>query len=178
MLVIIPMWNTVIKIAENWFDTCNEGNNCCTWNCKCMDDSNESCYNRMKDFYNKNKRKLDSFFMDCVWLAVLFYELAFWGLFIVILFNISRFLLGSIKVQDLDHPIKLAFSYIVIAAVSGILAWLNTDLVTIGQQNNDGKKEHQQDKEENQDEQQSYQENQDEQQKNNDEIKVEVEIHL
>ena len=110
-----------------------------------------------------------------MWFVVLFYELVFWGLFIVVLFYISRFLLSSIKVQDLDHPIKLAFSYIIIAAVSGILAWLNTDLVTIGQLNN-GEKEHQQNKDENQDEQQNGQENQDEQQQNNDEI--EVEVHL
>ena len=110
-----------------------------------------------------------------MWFVVLFYELAFWGLFIVILFYISRFLLGSIKVQDLNHTIKLAFSYIVIVAVSGILAWINTDFVTIGQQNN-GEKEHQQNKDENPDEQRNGQENQDEQQQNNDEI--EVEVHL
>ena len=69
-------------------------------------------------------------------------------------------------------------------AALGILAWLNSDLVKIGQEDNE-EKEDQQNKEENeyeqqsgQDEQQSGQENQGEQQQNNDEITIETETPL
>ena len=38
MFVTIPIWNTIIKIAENWFDACNESScfiSCCIYICSC-----------------------------------------------------------------------------------------------------------------------------------------------
>ena len=184
ILAVIPMWNTFIKIAENVRYACKKSSccNCCyTWTCiSSCNGCSKSCCNAVC--------------MCSLWLAIFFFELVFWGLFITILFYISRFLLGSANLQDLDHTIKLALSYILIAALSGIMAWLNTDLVTIG----DEEKEDQQDKKENQNEQQSNRENQNEQQNNQEnqneqqndrenqnkqqenihEIEVEVETHV
>ena len=98
ILAIIPTWITAIKMAENFFDA-----------------------------YNESSSKCESFYKGCAWLALFFYELVFWVLFIVILFYISRFLLASIDTKN--EMVKLVLSYIIIAVASLILVWLNTDLV-------------------------------------------------
>ena len=158
ILVVIPMWNTVIKIIENCFDARNKSS-CCNGCYTCIHSCClyiiiyfcfyitypcTRCYYNYKDRKKKegedDEGKQKSRWKGCAWCVVLFYELAFWGLFITILFYISRFLLGSIKTQDLEQTFKLVISYIVIGAASGIPAWLNTDLVTIGQENNEEKK--------------------------------------
>ena len=136
MLIVIPIWNTIIKIAQNWFDTCNESS-CCK---------------------------------GCVWLAVLVYEIVFWGLFIVMLHYASTFFI-SYDSRNLEiKTYQLVFFYITIAAVSGILTWFNTELVIYSHDNRENQDEPQQDNEENQDEpQQDNEENQDEPQQDNEE---------
>ena len=145
MLVAIPIWNTIIKIAENWFDACNES----------------------------------SFSKGCVWFAILVYEIVFWGLFIIMLFYISTFFISYGSSNSEINTYQLVFSYITIAAVSGILTWFNTELVMHPQNNKENQDELQQDNEENQDElqqdnkvkqdEQPKQDNEDESQQNNEE---------
>ena len=125
ILVTIPTWNTIIKIAESF---CNACTCICKYCCKCCcnrettsSQSEDSCWNCCCEL--------------CKWLSILIYELGFWGLFLFILFYISRFLLDSIDLEN--KTIQLAFSYITIAAFSGILVWLNTDLVTYPKDIND-----------------------------------------
>ena len=183
MFFTIPIWNTIIKIAENWFDACNESScciSCCTYICSCC----IHCCLVIIDFciccclviiypciccyknickYCKNKRKWQPFCKGCVWLAILVYELLLWGLFIAILFYISRFLFGS-NISEIKMY-QLVFSCIGIAIFSGILACLNTELVIQPQNNKENQDEHQQEKKKNQDEQQQEKkENQDEHQ--------------
>ena len=156
MLVVIPIWNTIIKIVTNCYDASNCCDSCSMYiynyclciiyfciNC-CLFIINpciSCCHKDHKENYNedkqdsKNKWKRQPCCNGCLWLAILVYMIVFWGLFITILFYISRFLLGSI---DLDNKtFQLVFSYITIAAFSGILAWLSTDLAIYS---NDSKK--------------------------------------
>ena len=101
MFVTIPIWNTMIKIAENWFDVCEVSKNKCKWK-PCCD--------------------------GCVWLAILVYEIVFWGLLIVILFYTSRVLIGYDDI-NLQNKLFQLVLYYTVASGSGILAWLNTELV-------------------------------------------------
>ena len=107
ILAVIPTWITAIKMAENLFDACNES--ACGINHKSCCINSKSCHR------------------GCAWFALLVYEVVFWVLFIVILFYISRFLLGSIDSKN--ETVKLVLSYIIIGVASLILVWLNTDLV-------------------------------------------------
>ena len=77
------------------------------------------------DAYNESSSK--RFCKGCAWLALLVYELAFWGLFVVMLFYASRFLLGSIDSKN--ETVKLVLSYLIISVTSLILVWFNTDFV-------------------------------------------------
>ena len=77
------------------------------------------------DAYNESSSK--RFCKGCAWVALLVYELAFWGLFIFMLFYASRFLLGSIDSKN--ETVKLVLSYLIISVTSLILVWFNTDLV-------------------------------------------------
>ena len=92
MCATILIWNTMIKVAENWFVVCNESSSCI---CCCL----------FRFFYRisccknictvrKNKCKWQTCCEGCMWLALLAYEIVFWGLFIVIIFYISRVLIG------------------------------------------------------------------------------------
>ena len=183
ILVVIPIWNTIIKIATNWYDASNCCKRCRTCNCClciiylciycclcitypctrhcCKHHKNynpvqkntenqqdqEDTENQQDQEDTESKWKWKPFCKGILWLVILAYEIVFWGLFITILILTSKFLLGSIKIQE--QTIQLALSYIAIIAISGILAWLNMDLVI----------DHQQDKDENQGGQQQNNEN-------------------
>lgn len=136
MLFIIPTWNTIIKIAES----------CCN-----------ACPCTRKNEPSQFKDNCWNYCEVCKWLLILIYELGFWGLFLAILFLISRFLLDSINLEN--KTFQLVIYYITIAAFSGILLWLNTDLVTYPKDSKENRDEHQQTSEENQDKR--YQENED-----------------
>ena len=110
-------------MVENFFDACNESlicSNCCA---DCLEVKRKCRICCM----SKSCR------IGCAWLALLFYELVFWGLFTVILFYISRFLLGSIDTKN--ETVKLVVSYIIIGVASLILVWLNTDLIIYSKDN-------------------------------------------
>ena len=109
ILATIPTWITVSKMVEKLFDSCNKSPRILPENRQ----KDESCNNAL--------------LQGCAWLALFFYEVVFWGLFIVILFYTSRFLLASIDTKN--EMVKLVLSYIIISVASLILAWLNTDLV-------------------------------------------------
>ena len=115
ILAIIPTWITAIKMAKNFFDA-----------------------------YNESSSKCESFYKGCAWLALFFYELVFWGLFIFVLYFTSRFLLGSIDTKN--ETVKVVLSYLIISIASIILVWLNTDLV-INKQENPGGQQRQNDQE-------------------------------
>ena len=166
ILVVIPIWNTIIKIATNWYDAVQE------------DTKTES----------KCKCKWKPFCKGILWLVILAYEIVFWGLFITILILTSKFLLGSIKIQE--QTIQLALSYIAIIAISGILAWLNMDLVIDQQQDKDvnkGKKQqNNEDKDENKGKKQQNNEDKDEnkggqhqdiEDEDKSQVEIPVEIH-
>ena len=120
ILVTIPTWNTIIKITESFCKCCCKC--CCKRCCKC-------CCNGETTSQSSDNFSYWNYCCEvCKWLSILIYELGFWGLFLLILLYISRFLLGSIDLEN--KTFQLAFSYITIAAFSGILVWLNTDLVT------------------------------------------------
>ena len=211
ILVLIPIWNTIIKIATNWYDASNCCKRCCTCNCClyiiylciycclcitypctrhcCKDHKNynpvqEDTENQQDQEDTESKLKWKPFCKGILWLVILAYEIVFWGLFITILILTSKFLLGSIKIQE--QAIQLALSYIAIIAISGILAWLNMDLV-IDQQDKDENKRGQQQNNENKDENKGGQhqnnENNDENQggqqqdnENNDNSQVEIPV--
>ena len=106
-LVTIPIWNILITIINNW-------------------------YSALKLAYNKgcksNKKKvLKPLCIGCGWSVLLFVDIIFWSLFLVILYYISRVLLSSISLQD--EKLKSALSYIAINAVSGVLLWVNICLI-------------------------------------------------
>ena len=173
IFVTIPIWNTMIKIAENWFDVCNESScfiSCCTHICKCCihccfnvknfriccySDVIYSCVCCCKNFceHCKNKCKWQPFCKGCVWFTILVYELVFWRLFIVILFYAWSFLISYAPINLENKTYQLVLSYILtIVTVSGILAWINTELVIHPQNNEENQNEHQQDNEYDQDE--------------------------
>ena len=174
MLVAIPIWNTIIKIAENWFDVCNESScriSCSIYKCnwcirwcwgiiyffiRCCLVIIYPCIRCSKNNYEdyKNKCKWQSFCKGCVWLAILVYEIVFWGLFLHVLWYVSTFkyLISGNLINSEIKMYQLVFSYITISAVSGILTWFNTELVIL-LQNQENQDERQQDNEENQDEQ-------------------------
>ena len=109
MFLTIPIWNTIIKIPENWFDVSNRSSPCC---------------------------------MACVWLAILVYEIVFWVLLIVILFYTSRFLIDYDAINLQNKMFQLVLYYTVTSG-SGILAWLNTELVIHPQNNKKNQGGHQ-----------------------------------
>ena len=138
MFVTIPIWNTIIKIAENWFGVCNESSSCCicccTYKCNCCIHchlcrffSRISCCKNICEV-SKNKCKWKPRCDGCVWLAILVYEIVFWGLLIVILFYTSRVLIDYDDINLQNKMFHLVLYYTV-ASGSGILAWLNTELV-------------------------------------------------
>ena len=146
ILAIIPTWITAIKMAENLFDACNESSsciNCCRNYCNCciicctsIYDCCIRCWEVICKYCICCIGKIclymcctnsNSCHRCCAWLALLVYELVFWGLFIVILFYTSRFLLGSIDSKN--EMVKLVLSYLIISVTSLILVWFNTDLV-------------------------------------------------
>ena len=173
LFVPIPIWNTLIRFAENLFDACNESLccfSCCTYICKscvryCFSVKNFRirCYSDLiypyisccKNFCDhcKNKCKWQPFSKACLWFVILIYELLFWGLFIVILFYASGFLLvyGPTNLENKTNQLVLSL-ILTIVAVSGILAWLNTDLVIHPQNSEENQNEHKQDNEYDQDE--------------------------
>ena len=81
-----------------------------------------------------------------MWLAILVYELVFWGLLIVILFYTSRVLIGYDDI-NLQNKLFQLVLYYTVASGSGILAWLNTELVIHPQNNKENQGGHQQDNE-------------------------------
>ena len=99
-VVIIPLWNLFMYVIRDWYKAYKLG-------CK--------------------KEALKPFCIGCGWLVLLIVDFLFWLLFIIILYFISRFLLDTISLDD--EKLKSALSYIAITAVSGILLWINTDLV-------------------------------------------------
>ena len=138
MFVTIPIWNTIIKIAENCFDVCNESSSCCiyccTYKCNCCIHcrlcrffSHISCCKNIYEV-SKNKCKWKPCCDGCVWLAILVYEIVFWGLLIVILLYTSRVLIGYDDI-NLQNKLFQLVLYYTVASGSGILAWLNTELV-------------------------------------------------
>ena len=174
ILLIIPIWNTLIKGVTNCYGTSNCCNSCCTFICNCclyifhcciccclcltfsLIRCCIRCWLCLKNLCfrccckghkknskegkqeSNNKSRQKSCVKGCLWIMLFVYELIFCGLFIAILVYISKFLLTSIKVQE--KTIQLVLSYIVIAAVSGIMAWLSTDL-TIDRQDNEKNKD-------------------------------------
>ena len=187
ILVVIPIWNTIIKIATNCYDASNCCKRCQTCNCclciiylciycclcitypctrhcckhhKNYNPDQENTENQQDQEDTESKCKWKPFCNGILWLVILAYEIVFWGLFITILILTSKFLLGSIKIQE--QTIQLALSYIAIIAISGILAWLNMDLVIDQQDKDENKRGQQQNKDENKRGQQQNNENKDE----------------
>ena len=146
-VVTIPIWIMILKISNYWYNAlsealelvfkkeckcnyCKEGckSNNCKEECKC-NNCKEGCK------CNNNKMKvLKPLCSGCGWLALLIVDIVFWVLFLAILYYISRFLLTTITLQD--EKLKSALSYIAITAVSGVLLWINTDLVVYQKDNN------------------------------------------
>ena len=163
MFVTIPIWNTIIKIAENWFDACNESSccincytllrNCCIqcclgiigfYDCCCLNVI-YPCICCCKNIceHCKNKFKWQPFCKGCLWFVILVYELVFWGLFLEILFYTSRFLLAYGPTNLENKTFQLVISYVLtILTISGILTWLNTELVIHTQNNKENHVEH------------------------------------
>ena len=174
MFVTIPIWNTIIKIAENWFDACNESSccincytcirNCCIHCCLGIIDFCNRCCLNVKNVcirccsdviypyiccckniceHCQNKFKWHPFCKGCAWFVIFVYELVFWGLFIAILFYASKFLLeyGPTNLENKTFQLVLSF-VLTIVTISGILAWLNTELVIHPQNNNENHVEH------------------------------------
>ena len=102
------------------------------------EESKPSQSEESKPVQSKKRKALELFFIGCGWLVLLIIDIAFWGLFLAIIYYISRFLLSTISLQD--ENLKSALSYIAITAVSGVLLWINTDLV-IYQKDNDSNQE-------------------------------------
>ena len=125
-VVIIPIWNMFIYFISNWYEAFKLA-------CK-----REQQPEERKLLQSKKRKALEPFFIGCGWLMLLIIDIVFWGLFIPILYYISRFLLSTISLQD--ENLKSALSYIAITAVSGVLLWINTDLV-IHQKCNDSNQE-------------------------------------
>ena len=115
-VVIIPIWNMIIYFISNWYEAF------------------KLARNREQQTAELQRKALERFCIGCGWLALLIVDIVFWGLFIPILYYISRFLLSTISLQD--ENLKSALSYIAITAISGVLLWINTDLV-IYQKDND-----------------------------------------
>ena len=146
-VVTIPIWIMILKISNYWYNALSEALelvfkkeckcNYCKEGCKCNNCKEECKCNNCKEGCkcNNNKMKvLKPLCSGCGWLALLIVDIMFWVLFLAILYYISRFLLTTITLQD--EKLKSALSYIAITAVSGVLLWINTDLVVYQKDNN------------------------------------------
>ena len=100
ILVAVPTWNILIKVIENWYQCCKDN----------VDN------------------EIISFLKGLGWFVFLILDVTIWGLFIAILYYMSRFLLSSVDLEN--KTFQSILSFVTVSATTVIVVWLNTDLVT------------------------------------------------
>ena len=113
--VIVPTWTILIKVIK-----------CC---CSCEDDDDE----------------IIPIWKGFGWICILILDVTIWGLFIGILYYISKFLLSSVDLET--KTFQSIFSFVTVSGISIMLIWLNTDLIS-NQRNDQGNQQTERNQEE------------------------------